>query len=94
MYEIHGNSFYMHCSDETQAHAKILHKCPSLSEVKDKSNHVPLCKECGKPMKPHSMFFDEEYSEHFYRKDTVKAFYETADCLIVTGTALATNFAR
>ena len=45
-------------------------------------------------MKPHCMFFDETYSEHFYRKDTVDSFLEQSDCLIVVGTALATGFAK
>ena len=45
-------------------------------------------------MKPHCMFFDEQYSEHFYRRDTVDSFLNVADCLIVVGTALATSFAK
>lgn len=45
-------------------------------------------------MKPHCMFFDESYSEHYYRKDSVDRFQEQSDCLIVVGTALATNFAK
>lgn len=45
-------------------------------------------------MKPHCMFFDESYSEEFYRKDTVDKFVEKMDAIIVIGTALATNFAR
>jgi len=88
LYEIHGNVFYMHCEDEEEEHSKIFYDCPKLSEVKDKTNHVPLCKECGKRMKPHSMFFDECYSEHYYRKETVDDFREDADLLIVVGTAL------
>lgn len=55
---------------------------------------VPRCRECGATMKPHCMFFDEAYSEHYYRKDTVKGFVEESDCLIVVGTALATNLAK
>lgn len=54
---------------------------------------MPLCPECGKPMKPHSMFFDEKYSEHYYRMSTVENFVADADCLIVVGTTLATNLA-
>ena len=46
-----------------------------INEVIDRTNHVPKCNECGKNMKPHSMFFDESYSEHYYRKETVDAFY-------------------
>ena len=45
-------------------------------------------------MKPHSMFFDESYSERYYRYKTVKAYVEEADCLIVVGTALQTGFAK
>jgi len=68
VYEIHGNSFYMHCSDEEQEHSKKFYPCPKLGSVVDRTNHVPLCPDCEKPMKPHSMFFDESYSEHYYRK--------------------------
>lgn len=44
-------------------------------------------------MKPHSMFFDEGYSEHYYRKDTINDFYADCDALIVVGTALETTYA-
>ena len=40
------------------------------------------------------MCFDEMYSEHYYRKDTVLKFHEDADAMIVIGTALATNMAK
>jgi NAD-dependent SIR2 family protein deacetylase len=39
------------------------------------------------------MFFDESYSEHYYRNVSVNAFLEKTDCLIVVGTALATGLA-
>lgn len=39
------------------------------------------------------MFFDESYSEHYYRKETVDTFYKEADVLIVIGTALQTAYA-
>jgi len=44
-------------------------------------------------MKPHSMFFDESYSEHYYRKETVDAFLKEIDALVVVGTALQTTYA-
>ena len=28
---------------------------------------VPKCTTCDAPMKPHCMFFDETYGEHYYR---------------------------
>jgi NAD-dependent SIR2 family protein deacetylase len=88
VFEVHGNSFYMHCSDEEVEHSKQFYPCPKLIEVTDRINHVPLCAECSRPMKPHSMFFDEKYSEHYYRKKSVDDYVEEADCLIVVGTAL------
>ena len=44
-------------------------------------------------MKPHCMFFDESYSEEYYRKNTVQNFVDECDALIVVGTALQTGFA-
>jgi len=93
VYALHGNTFYMHCIDEEEEHSKTFFKCPKGEEVKDPTNHVPKCKECGKDMKPHSMFFDESYSEHYYRKETIEEFYKDCDALIVVGTALETTFA-
>jgi len=83
----------MHCSDEMSDHATDFVQSPILSEVKDFKNHVPKCSKCGKIMKPHCMFFDECYSEKFYRKETIDSYLELADCCIVVGTALQTNFA-
>lgn len=88
VYEIHGNVLYMHCSDEDSEHATTFVKSPTLAEVKDTTNHVPKCTECGKIMKPHCMFFDETYSERYYRKETIDAYLEDADLCIVVGTAL------
>ena len=45
-------------------------------------------------MKPHSMFFDEGYSEKYYRKNTVQHFVDECDALIVVGTTLKTSFAK
>ncbi len=84
----------MHCSDEDQDHSTVFYPCPKLEEVADRKSHVPKCQVCGAPMKPHSMFFDEAYSEHYYRQKTVDDFWFDADCLIVVGTALATSYAK
>jgi NAD-dependent deacetylase len=83
----------MHCSDEESDHATTFLRSPALKDVKDRKNHVPKCPTCDKIMKPHCMFFDECYSERFYRKETVDKFLEDADCCIVVGTALQTGFA-
>ena len=46
---------------------------------------VPKCEVCGANMKTHGMFFDEAYSEKYYRYRTVKNFFEDADVMIVVG---------
>ena len=43
-------------------------------------------------MKPYVLFFDEICSEHYYRYDTVQSYVDEADCLIIVGSALETNF--
>jgi NAD-dependent SIR2 family protein deacetylase len=87
VYEIHGNVLYMRCSDESGEcpKAPLFYKGPLT-----KTNQiVPLCKHCSRPMKPHCMFFDESYSEQWYKKDTVCEYLENKmDALIVVGTAL------
>ena len=95
VYEIHGNMNFMHCSNEDAEHSQTLMRVPSLEEfdqafaaAENKFDMVPKCPECGAPMKPHCMFFDEAYSEHYYRKDTVMSYLNSSDCLIVVGTAL------
>lgn len=46
-------------------------------------------------MKPHCMFFDECYTECYYRSDSVRAIEDDKmDALIVVGTALATSGAN
>ena len=84
----------MHCSNEDAEHSTIFYECSRFDEVEDRKNYAPRCKECDYPMKPHSMFFDEAYSEHYYRQKTVDDFWYDADCLIVIGTALATSYAK
>ena len=95
----------MHCEDEEKECSKKIFKAPTLADAEkfaeeaNKKNDikitlVPTCEVCGNNMKPHSMFFDESYSEHYYRYKTVSDFVKEADCLIVVGTALQTGFAQ
>lgn len=68
VYEIHGNVLYMHCSDEESDHRDIFLPSPTLKEIgENRQNFVPKCKKCDKIMKPHCMFFDESYNDHYYR---------------------------
>ncbi|CDW83229.1 silent information regulator protein sir2 [Stylonychia lemnae] len=95
IYEIHGNALYMHCSNEDEECSKIFYKTPPLSELASQTSVVPKCQTCGKNMKPHCMFFDECYTELYYKSTTVENYMDDKmDCLIVVGTALATGFAK
>jgi NAD-dependent SIR2 family protein deacetylase len=64
----------MHCSNEEEDCSNNFYLAPKLQDVPDFKNHVPLCNSCGSSMKPHCMFFDESYSEQYYRLDTVTDF--------------------
>ena len=90
VYAIHGNVNFMHCSDEERKHSKDFKPCPVAAHPKQ----VPKCEQCSLEMKPHGMFFDEAYSEHYYRSLTVSDFYQQCDALIVVGTALETSMAK
>ena len=60
---------------------------PSSEDVR--RAYVPKCKDCGIPMKPHCMFFDQRYIEKWYKNETIMEFLNTKmDGLIVVGTAL------
>ena len=41
-------------------------------------------------MKPHCLFFDELYSEHYFREETICNYVNSSDCLIVVGSTLTT----
>ena len=45
-------------------------------------------------MKPHSMLFDEQYSEEIYQSRSVREHTAMCDGLIVIGTALETALAN
>ena len=105
---MHGNVGFMHCSNEDEGHADNFFKCPTLKDFEEYKQHlldevgaeesknktlVPKCEVCGSDMKTHTMFFDECYSERYYRSESIKSFYNDADVLIVVGTALVTNLA-
>lgn len=91
VFEIHGNTRWMHCSDEEADCSRKFVEAPMNVDDFDNTNHVPKCETCGKNMKGHGMFFDESYSEHYYRINSIMECVEKCDALIVVGTTLATG---
>ncbi|QTA84031.1 SIR2 family NAD-dependent protein deacylase [Desulfonema magnum] len=94
-FQIHGNINYMRCSHECSDDV-----FPIPEEVSGKAKGEELtetdrklltCPNCGKRTRPHVLWFDETYNEHFYHySSSLKAAQKTA-LLIVAGTSGATN---
>lgn len=63
IFELHGNTRYMRCLDFCGEQWFV---APTRAQVQEAGGVLPRCKVCDKVMKPHSMCFDETYSENFY----------------------------
>ena len=94
-YEIHGNIFYVRCSNECER--RIYPMPASISgkardeAVSDREWQRLHCENCGHLLRPHVLWFDETYNESYYRlESTMKAAGKT-DILIIVGTSGATN---
>lgn len=94
-YQIHGNINYMRCSDECSTDV-----VPIPSEIPPKTKNVPLtdaeqrllvCPRCGAASRPHVLWFDECYDEHYFRFDSSLQRARMTDLLLVVGTSGATN---
>ena len=90
--ELHGNTRFMRCPSFCN---KRWFLAPSRSDISQAGGTLPICQDCGASMKPHSMCFDETYSEELYQSQTVSRYLkEKCDGLLVVGTALQTSFAK
>jgi NAD-dependent deacetylase len=85
LYEIHGNIFYMRCSEDC---TKKLYK------IMETQLGVPKCPTCGENARPHVLWFDEFYDEEFYNFRTVLEKGENIDALMIVGSTLQTNLPR
>ena len=78
----------MRCFDECDS---------SVREIGDQIqdlDFIPTCDKCDGLMRPHVLWFDEQYNQQYYDFDTVRAFAESeVDAYIVVGTALETALA-
>jgi len=87
VYEIHGDINYMRCANNCS------NKFFPAPEIGCSPDFVPKCPNCSSIARPHTLFFDENYLEAFYRSNSLLDEIQTMDCLIVIGTALETNLA-
>lgn len=94
-YQIHGNIFFMRCADAcTEAPFPVSESVPSKSKndvLTPEDVRLLRCPGCGGWARPHVLWFDETYNEHYYRfASSLKTARETA-LLITVGTSGATN---
>ena len=94
-YMIHGNIDYMRCSKECSTE---IFKIPSSTVPKTKEDKLTVpdieilkCPKCHAISRPHILWFDECYDEHFYRFESSLKVAKKTDLLIVIGTSGATN---
>ena len=94
-FQIHGNIRFMRCSDECRMKLYPLpqglfprKKNQSLS-ASDKE-HLS-CPDCGKRTRPHVLWFDECYDEHYFRFESAMGIAAATDLLIIAGTSGTTT---
>lgn len=94
-YQIHGNVFFMRCIDNCRG--KLY---PLPPELLPRSKDQPLsaddkkllsCPDCGKGARPHVLWFDEYYDEHFFKCESAMTAALQTDLLIIAGTSGATT---
>ena len=59
--------------------------------VTEAEKELLICLNCQDLARPHVLWFDEYYDEHFFRAESALRWAETTDLLLVVGTAGATN---
>lgn len=94
-YEIHGNIFYVRCSNECE---RRIHPMPAPISGKARDEAVSdtewrrlHCENCGHLLRPHVLWFDEAYNESCYRLESTMRAAANTDILIIVGTSGATN---
>lgn len=92
---IHGNIDYMRCTKEC---TKEIYPIPDdlvpkskTDKVTDKDKKHLVCPKCGAMSRPHVLWFDECYDEHYYKYESSINVASKTDLLIVVGTSGATN---
>ena len=94
-YQIHGNVFFMRCVNECQ---QQLYPLPLALFPREKDQALSIedkqhlsCPDCGAGTRPHVLWFDESYDEHYFKFESALAVAEKTDILIIAGTSGATS---
>jgi NAD-dependent deacetylase len=94
-FQIHGNVFFMRCVNECKAR---LYPLPMEILPRDKDQdlssddkNILSCPDCGAGTRPHVLWFDETYDEHYFKFESAMAVAAKTDILIIAGTSGATT---
>jgi len=94
-YQIHGNVFFMRCVNECKEsiYPLPLELLPRGKEQDISSDDKKLlsCPDCGAGTRPHVLWFDETYNEHYFKFESAMAVAAKTDILIIAGTSGATT---
>ena len=94
-FQIHGNLHVLRCAANC---CQRLFPFPTQIGEKKKNELVTeeekewlICPDCQGIARPHVLWFDEYYDEHFFRAESALQWAGITDLLLVIGTAGATN---
>lgn len=94
-YQIHGNVAFMRCVNECQQRLtplpSELYEREKDQALSDDDKALLSCPDCGAPTRPHVLWFDESYDEHYFKFESAVAAAGQTDVLIVAGTSGATT---
>ena len=94
-YQIHGNINYTRCSrpceNELRKLPAELLRQRTMGDLEPAELRLLHCKACGAWLRPHVLWFDESYDEHFFRFESSIAVANRTDLLIIAGTSGATT---
>lgn len=94
-FQIHGNINFMRCSKECTTRLydipEFIPSSPIQKEFSEELLKQLLCPACGSKARPHVLWFDETYNEHFFRFESSINIAQTTDLLLVIGTSGATT---
>ncbi len=95
-YLIHGDFDYVRCGDNC---SNDIYPFPAAINLKNRNKGIITaeewdllrCPKCGEDLRPHVLWFDEEYNEKYFKLNTVLRISKETGLLFVLGTTLATN---
>jgi NAD-dependent deacetylase len=94
-YQIHGNVFFMRCVRECTPQIygvpRELTGRTKDQTITENDRNLLQCPDCGSLTRPHVLWFDEIYNEHYYRYHSSLRVAGETELLIVVGTSGATN---